>query len=241
MWSVATEWQIYFLFPLLLLPVWRRYGILAAVVSGFAVGMAPHWLFHGFLDAAFPWFIGLFALGMAGATINYSEDKRVAALRSRIMWGPTSLALWVAAIGFCVAKRGWYAHHQMFVDPIIGLGTMSLLIQCTNQVKDCRGAALPIVARFLSSPQVVWIGTFSYSLYLMHYPMLQLSHALVIRIPAGGAVKFLALIISLPAILVACFGFHLLFERHFMSGLPETWRNRGTHQPFPRNSASTTP
>ena len=26
MWSVATEWQIYFLFPLLLLPLWRRVG-----------------------------------------------------------------------------------------------------------------------------------------------------------------------------------------------------------------------
>src|SRR4051812_17292515 len=36
-WSVATEWQIYFLFPLLLLPVLRKFGMGAAVVCGFVI------------------------------------------------------------------------------------------------------------------------------------------------------------------------------------------------------------
>ena len=38
MWSVATEWQIYFLFPALL-AAWRRWGVSAMVALGFAVGI----------------------------------------------------------------------------------------------------------------------------------------------------------------------------------------------------------
>src|SRR6266566_1837356 len=44
LWSVATEWQIYFFFPLLLLPVWRRAGIVATLAVAFGVGCAPMWL-----------------------------------------------------------------------------------------------------------------------------------------------------------------------------------------------------
>jgi peptidoglycan/LPS O-acetylase OafA/YrhL len=35
MWTVATEWQIYFFFPLLLLPIRRRFGLFSAIISAF--------------------------------------------------------------------------------------------------------------------------------------------------------------------------------------------------------------
>lgn len=69
-WSVATEWHIYFIFGLLLLPMWRKFGIAATVIIAFALGLAPHVLLRGTpftLTWAAPWYIGLFALGMAGA------------------------------------------------------------------------------------------------------------------------------------------------------------------------------
>ncbi len=34
MWTIATEWQMYFLFPLLLLPIWWRSGLLMLVIMG---------------------------------------------------------------------------------------------------------------------------------------------------------------------------------------------------------------
>src|SRR3712207_3890082 len=60
MWNVAVEWQIYFLFPLVLLPIWRRFGTVVCLALSFAIGLAPHVLLNGYLDWSFPWFIGLF-------------------------------------------------------------------------------------------------------------------------------------------------------------------------------------
>ena len=69
MWSVATEWQIYFLFPLILLPAWRRLGRLPVVVIGFVVGLLPALLLRTDLIFACPWYLGLFAMGMVGALL----------------------------------------------------------------------------------------------------------------------------------------------------------------------------
>ena len=56
MWSVATEWQIYFLFPLVLLPVWKRFGAAAAVGAGFLIGLVPLFLFFDRVSGVSPQF-----------------------------------------------------------------------------------------------------------------------------------------------------------------------------------------
>src|SRR5262249_37919081 len=79
MWSISVEWRIYFLFPLLVL-CWRRAG---AIVSTLAT-VAGSYLLIRF--AHFEWlntaaygtclhFIGLFALGMLGAGVSYSDER----------------------------------------------------------------------------------------------------------------------------------------------------------------------
>ncbi len=40
MWSIAVEWQIYFLFPLILVPLWRKFGICTAVTIVVALACA---------------------------------------------------------------------------------------------------------------------------------------------------------------------------------------------------------
>src|SRR5882724_12742624 len=67
LWSVATEWQIYFFFPLLLLPIWRRLGAALRVLVGFIVGGSLLWLAPEAADTAASWYLGLFALGMGAA------------------------------------------------------------------------------------------------------------------------------------------------------------------------------
>jgi peptidoglycan/LPS O-acetylase OafA/YrhL len=84
LWSVATEWHIYFLFPTILLPVWRRVGSAALILAAFTIGTAPLVLLPSgnYLLAACPWYVGLFALSMTG---RWSR-RRLAARRSSTRW-----------------------------------------------------------------------------------------------------------------------------------------------------------
>ena len=69
MWSVATEWQIYFCFAIILIPLSRKVGTAILVPLGILIGVAPTLVLHGSWDqriACF-WMIGLFAMGMVAA------------------------------------------------------------------------------------------------------------------------------------------------------------------------------
>ena len=77
LWSVATEWQIYFVFALLLLPLARRIGAgravaIAVVLSALPYAISPHFRHW---ERACPWYVGLFALGMAAATIPTATPR----------------------------------------------------------------------------------------------------------------------------------------------------------------------
>jgi peptidoglycan/LPS O-acetylase OafA/YrhL len=78
MWSVATEWQIYFSLPILIL-IWRRWGVAALVASGFGIGLFLVPLFDIFIRFVYPgclvstmcpWYFGLFALGRPVALVH---------------------------------------------------------------------------------------------------------------------------------------------------------------------------
>lgn len=74
MWSVGTEWDIYFIFALVLLPLFQRWGIWISVMAAFLIGLLPGYLLPASynLSWACPWYTGLFALGMLGAVANFS-------------------------------------------------------------------------------------------------------------------------------------------------------------------------
>ncbi len=117
-WSVAAEWQIYFLFPLLLLPLWQRFGSLTVVGAALAIGVVPFLLLppaHDFHWTC-PQYIGLFAMGMMGATINFSRRTRDNNLLVSLPWGALSAALFCLFI--LIAKfmtRGFLPNAQLDV------------------------------------------------------------------------------------------------------------------------------
>lgn len=219
MWTVATEWQIYFVFALLLLPVWRRAGMVAAVAAAFALGMAPHWLLRGYLDPASPWYLGLFALGMAAAAATFGRapgDRGAAKLLRRAPCGP--LALVLAGAGGLLALRfkGWSELHMYAGDILIGAAAACLIVRLALDAADGRPASRAM--RLLEHPWVVRLGVFSYSLYLIHFPLFA---ALDIPLRAAGlspAARFgLLLAAGVPLILGLSYAFHLAFERPFLS------------------------
>ncbi|MBW4695502.1 MAG: acyltransferase [Lyngbya sp. HA4199-MV5] len=224
MWSVATEWQIYFVFPLLLL-VWRRINVVAAVGLAFAIGLSLHFIPHSPLDQAIPWFVGLFALGMYGADVVFSPKRAAIALRKRVPWRTIA---WVALAGliaeyFLRPSMDSNVATAFISDLLVGIFALAVIIDCaTHRVEN--HADRPAVLALLESKWVVWLGTFSYSLYLIHLPLLGLA-----ELPLNGihspVSKFLGLLLlGMPFALLGSYGFHLVFERPFMSDFSRSQR-----------------
>ena len=231
LWSVATEWQIYFLFPLLLLPAWRRLGDVGVVLTGLVVGVAPLFLLpRGYnFSWACPQYLCLFAMGMAGAGLGFSEDRRASNWRDRLPWGvmcATSL-LAFASIAFYVAvlkartngPLGLPVSQPWAVDVLVGFSTTCLIIFCANH--SARGASgeTPWALRLLASRFAVALGAFSYSLYLVQLPLINVSKEILSHYIASPMTVFFVLFcVVLPFILGLSFLFHLAFERPFLSG-----------------------
>jgi len=70
MWSIALECQIYVVFALLLVPVWRRFGPWTQLAIALVIGLTPQLFFHGALAYAAPWLLGLFGIGFVAAHVT---------------------------------------------------------------------------------------------------------------------------------------------------------------------------
>ncbi len=214
LWTVATEWQIYFLFPALLLPAWRRFGVPGAVLVGFILGLGIHFVFHGHYDLAAPWFIGLFALGMAGAAINFSKGPLETLLRNRVPWGTLALVLTGLLILLASRLTNKYLPH---LEILTGICATCFLIYCARrQAESSAENALPL--RLLNSRWAVTLGGFSYSLYLTHYVILNIVHGLANQIPSPTVECLVMLTVGVLTSVAVAYLFYLCFERRFTPG-----------------------
>jgi len=184
MWSIAIEWQIYFFLPFLLIPLWKRLGLGAMAIASVLIGFAPHYLMHGALDWTKPWYLTLFTMGAIAALIGVSSDLFLVNLRQRLPWGSLALCCVAGLLALVVPQqRVWLNHSEAITDPMVGLFMMCLLMQCTKKAtaqKAMEQKAIEhsvdglwhAVVSLLSTPLVLGLGAFSYSLYLIHAPIL---------------------------------------------------------------------
>jgi peptidoglycan/LPS O-acetylase OafA/YrhL len=216
MWSVATEWQIYFFFPFILLPLWRRAGVLVTVAIACALGLLIELATRGQLTLAAPWYLGLFAMGMAGACMNFSASPSLEALSNRLPWG----LLAMVSCGVFIVLSKFRPEWPITADFVMGLATTALLVYCTHANRQAGSRPAPVL-RLLQSPWAVGLGTMSYSVYLIHLPLLTLTSMAMKRIWSPSPVTRLWLLpaLAMPLILVSSYLFHLVFERPFMKGL----------------------
>jgi peptidoglycan/LPS O-acetylase OafA/YrhL len=220
MWSVATEWQIYFLFPALLLPVYRRFGIISVVVIAFIVGLSPSYLLSGWSEyAACPWFLGLFALGMAGASINFSKKASIIRWKKRIPWKLLTAILWISLIGKATVFPG---SNQLDISKSVsclaGVATASLIIYCTHSLTEGNAKHRHLILQLFESRYAIALGTFSYSLYLIHAPIIVLFFQFLLSQQISSSVTFLYMVIgAVPLSIAISYIFHLNFEKQFMS------------------------
>lgn len=226
LWSVATEWQIYFVFALLLLPVWRRYGIGAAIAAGFFLGYLPRLLFHHRFDSACFRFIGLFALGMGAAVVAFSQEAAYKKIADSPFWTRLSAGAALAFVALAALRSDWLMRNLSIHELLIGTTTAAFLLAAAR----LPAASVPsagagsgrsfaaLLVQLLELRPIVALGTFSYSLYLIHAPFLALVYAAVMLLHLHAAACFLVCeSLALPVCIGCAYAFHLVFERPFMS------------------------
>jgi len=204
MWSVAMEWQIYFLFPLILLPVWQRFGLPIVLVISCSIALVLYKLeIHS-------WFIILFTLGMTGAVVGFSQKALSKFCREKISW--RRLALFFGTIW---ATTWWHPVGHLVNDLMVGLATICLIVSCSQLLVENR---IDIASRFLGSQWVKTLGTFSYSLYLTHALVLAVTELCLSPWYIQPTTKLLILISTvLPLSVLFAYIFYLTFEKPFIS------------------------
>ncbi len=225
MWSVSTEAEIYALFAFAFLPLWHLRGMRAVLPVAFLLGLLPHFALHKWLDPVAPWYAGLFALGMTGAFIGFSPRPHWQKWRDNIAWGRLCGGLSLCLLIAFLLKPARLPSYPLYImEPLVGLAAMCGLIHYTRlllarQANADADIVRPCLLRFLESAPLVRVGLFSYSIYLMHAPLFALALPLLRRLALPPYIGLLMVwVVCFPAVLLACYLFHCLFERPFMSG-----------------------
>jgi len=217
MWSVAVEWQIYFLLPLLIMPVRRRWGLGAAVAAAWVVGMVPHFALPPGrnLDWTFPWYVGLFALGAAAAEVGHQQGGKWASLRARVPWGFLATGLAAVVLAATAMDARWCLKTYV-LDAVIGSAFAALLVHLSAQRSEGHW-----LGALLSCRPLVALGGFSYSLYLTHLPVAwATAHAAHLawpgEYPSRGAEFAARLVAGTACALLVGYGFYRAAERPFL-------------------------
>jgi peptidoglycan/LPS O-acetylase OafA/YrhL len=213
LWSVATESQIYILFPLLVW-IWMRKGI-APVLALTAVLAAGFYVlvYFNFIAMLNPEFVFIFSIGMFAATRVFPETEKPT---KTVDWKFKLLAV-VAAL--LILRTLWLIPGNRSSGPVlntfVGLISAFLLIAATRSEKS-------IIRRIANFPPIVWVGGFSYTLYLLHFPIQQLIWQLFVQ-PYHLSRLTGFLIVAGPGtaiILLISFAFYRVFEKPFMRSKP---------------------
>lgn len=234
LWSLALEAQLYVLFPLLSFAFWRmgalRFLLLVTGLSAtfriiawntFGVDAAP--LETQFVVmASVPGRACEFALGMLAAYIvSRRGDRQPRLTQSMVTF---SIAAAAFALAYLSDKR--FGEHSPLPSLLWGAGACALLVAGNHP--------LPLVGRVLAWRPFVLMGTVSYSMYLLHEPLLRWSGRLVEQLALDPMVALgLALVAMIPLLFGLAAGFWVVLERPFMrsgaAARPTPTANLGSH------------
>ena len=210
-WSMAVEVKLLLLFPLLL---WchQRYGNITLLLCASAIALLwsiPGWLYPSLpMEHIAAWYVLPFCCGIVAAqaiTTRFkprwwliSSGLAIVILFERFHWTPE-------------AAFSNYSEGLCWTDLAIGVFTASLLLWL---VQWDAGGVLPLYVRWLQWEPLLWVGSWSYSLYLLHHPLsLHLARWLAVYDLRGWS----AIALETIPVLTLCYLFSLVFERPFVS------------------------
>jgi peptidoglycan/LPS O-acetylase OafA/YrhL len=207
-WSIAVEWQIYLVFPILAW-IWLRTGPYAAALVGTVAGTwigikttgTPLVLVSGQL-------LAVFCFGFLGAHLYANFGPR---LKPKMLLFAASVLLF-AIVVFCARMSlGQIVPRFYWLDLPVGVCAVLLILAAVRAENPWHA--------FLEGPRLRKLGVFSYSLYLMHMPLLQVAWLLLVapfgltELPAFLIVAFAGTALSIGV----SYGFFLLVESRFLN------------------------
>jgi peptidoglycan/LPS O-acetylase OafA/YrhL len=203
----TLQWEILFSVALPLFIVfavkWRNLLVLKLVVLFAVVLVGAGWLLpHKLIGEAF-FYLPMFALGAVAAV----EFDKLEALARRINQGLGSTAKWLIV---CVATvvvmcSYWYV---LAFSPPLGLLLTSRAISLLGSVSFLFVVLFyGPVKRFFQSRSPQWFGARSFSIYLVHVPILWAINSFL-----PDELRWLTLVIGLPAAILIGHAFHHAVE-----------------------------
>ncbi|RYE36332.1 MAG: acyltransferase [Sphingobacteriaceae bacterium] len=222
-WSIAVESRIYILFPLLIF-IYKKMNAIWSVGLSIIISVLFYYTLkyinsiNNFIPieiAGLSPYLILFTLGMVSADICFANELKYKFL----IKFPWNKSLFVLSILIVILPA--LIHHNIIIwqggDVIVGLWSMNLLIVCYKETIKPTKAVW--IKNFLSWQPLVFVGTFAYSLYLTHAPLLQIITQYLI-LPMQLSLfnsTILILVIGIPVCIGFGYIFFLLFEKPFLT------------------------
>ncbi|MEV4279838.1 acyltransferase family protein [Actinoplanes xinjiangensis] len=214
-WSIAAEACLYLLFPLVLL-LRRRAGtavtLTVVTVPVVVAGLLFPALSTGSRPTGYTFELApLFTVGVLAAGIVAAGDRV-----RRLPWLSLSVSA-AAPVLILIAVRGpvWTVANYYWIDLAVGPAIAMFLAGVATR----RPARL---VRTLSSRPLQSLGDCSYSLYLLHMPVVALVSTLLVapHTDSRAAVFGVTVVVVLPLCLVTARLFAAVFEKPFRSYTP---------------------
>jgi peptidoglycan/LPS O-acetylase OafA/YrhL len=212
-WSIAVEVELYLVFPVLIF-LRRRLGpaglLLIACLPVVAFGLSSdngtpiEGVNHLMLDLA-----PVFVAGILAASAVNGRNRRMP-------WLWLSLAAGIPVVCLIVTRGPvWTANHYFWIDlAVVPSMTLFLIAVATGRPTGLR--------RLLDSAPLRTLGSFSYSLYLIHLPIVMVISRKIAKPHFGhGVSAFLTtLLIGVPLSIVCAWLFAKAFEAPFRRNRP---------------------
>lgn len=227
LWSVPVECRIYLFFPLLLW-LWKKKGAFTTLLFAVSVSVllfavmkfSRTWNadFDLIVSGVNPYII-LFTMGMLAAQVCFAEEQKVWV--NKVPWLLCLIAA-IAAFAFCKSRITLTEDVNgniptELLDVLFGVAGCCLLV--VGAKDSYEAAPCSWLRKSLSWKPLVWIGTFSYSIYLIHAPLLQVVSEYLIK-PLGihGFAATFALITAGTVFVIALARvFYWFCERPFLN------------------------
>ncbi|MFJ4221956.1 acyltransferase family protein [Curtobacterium luteum] len=221
LWSIAVEWQITLAMPLILM-LWRRTNTVAVVAAMTALGVASST--SGVLAWSAPFFPLLFTLGMLAAYWTQGDVGAIERRRGRLV-GIVLHHHRVGTIVSTILLVGVLAASSVRPVPMgtMMVGVVASMLLAFDQERARHDDRAPVMTRILSLDPLRRCGNASYSIYLLHAPLLALGNLLLLPIEMPTIVRFVVLMLTVvPVTLLACGAFYLAVERRFLNSHQRT-------------------